>query len=105
MEYIRFIITIISILVVFYIAESQKKSKEKETKKMQSEIKKDDKIITYAGITGIVDEVLEDRIILKVNPSMQKISIEKWAIAGLDTRKWNDEEEIKEKNIEEVENK
>ena len=67
MEYVKFIVTIIIILVIFYIAETQRKSQEKETKKMQSEIKKDDKIITYAGLTGIVDEVLEDRVILKVN--------------------------------------
>ena len=86
MEYVKFIVTIIIILVIFYIAETQRKSQEKE-------IKKDDKIITYAGLTGIVDEVLEDRVILKVNPTMQKVSIEKWAIAGLDTRKWEDEKE------------
>ena len=86
MEYIKFIVTIIIILVIFFIAESQRKSQDKELKKMQSEIKKDDKIITYTGMTGTVIEVLEDRVILKVNPSMQEISIEKWAIAGLDTR-------------------
>ena len=51
MEYVKFIVTIIIILVIFYIAETQRRSQEKETKKMQSEIKKDDKIITYAGLT------------------------------------------------------
>ena len=54
MEYVKFIVTIIIILVIFYIAETQRKSQEKETKKMQSEIKKDDKIITYAGLTGSI---------------------------------------------------
>ena len=100
MEYIKFIVTIIIILVIFFIAESQRKSQDKETKKMQSEIKKDDQIITYSGMTGIVSEVLEDRIILKVNPSMQEISIEKWAIAGLDTRniQYNKNEKNKEEN-------
>lgn len=87
MEYIQFIVTIIIILVIFYIADSQRKRQDKELKKMQSEIKKDDKIITYSGISGIVSEVLEDRVILKIYPDMTKISIEKWAIAGLDDRK------------------
>ena len=87
MEYIQFIVTIIIILVIFYIANSQNKKQEKELKKMQSEIKKDDKIITYSGLSGIVSEVMEDRIILKVYPNMTEISIEKWAIAGLDDRK------------------
>lgn len=86
MEYIQFIVTIIIILVIFYIAESQRKKQDKELKKMQSEIKKDDKIITYSGLSGIVSEVLEDRIILKTYPNMTEISIEKWAIAGLDDR-------------------
>lgn len=108
MEYIKFIVTIIIILVIFFIAESQRRSQDKEVKKMQSEIKKDDKIITYSGMTGIVSEVLEDRIVLKVNPSMQEISIEKWAIAGLDDRdmQYNKNENVKDKNTKlEKENK
>ncbi len=87
MEYMQFIATIIIILVIFYIANMQNKKQEKELKKMQSEIKKDDKIVTYSGLSGIVSEVIDDRIILKVYPNMTEISIEKWAIAGLDDRK------------------
>lgn len=87
MEYMQFIATIIIILVIFYIANMPNKKQEKELKKMQSEIKKDDKIVTYSGLSGIVSEVIDDRIILKVYPNMTEISIEKWAIAGLDDRK------------------
>ncbi|MGN1327419.1 MAG: preprotein translocase subunit YajC [Clostridia bacterium] len=86
MEYIQFIVTIIIILLIFFFAESQRKKQDQELKKMQSEIKKDDKIITYSGLSGIVEEVLEDRVILKTYPNMMEISIEKWAIAGLDDR-------------------
>lgn len=89
MEYIQFIVTIIIILVIFYVADSQKRRQDKELKKMQSEIKKDDKIITYTGLSGVVSEVLEDRIILKTYPNMVEVSIEKWAIAGLDDRDTN----------------
>lgn len=108
MEYVKFIVTIIIILVIFFIAELERKSQNKEVKKMQSEIKKDDQIVTYSGMTGIVSEVLEDRVILKVYPSMQEISIEKWAIAGIDTRdmQYNKNEKVKEKeNKTEKENK
>lgn len=86
MEYIQFIVTIIIILVVFYIANMQNKKQQKEIKKMQSEIKKDDRIITYSGLSGIVSDVNEDRVILKLYPTDIEISIEKWAIAGLDDR-------------------
>ena len=77
---------IIIILVIFYIANIQNKKQQTELKKMQSEIKKDDKVITYSGLSGIVSEVMEDRVILKVYPNMTEVSIEKWAIAGLDDR-------------------
>ena len=87
MEYIQFIVTIIIILVIFYIANSLNKKQQKELKKMQSEIKKDDKIITYSGLSGIVSELMEDSVIVKLYPNMTEISVEKWAIAGLDDRK------------------
>ena len=93
MEYIQFIITLIIILLIFFLAESQRKKQDKELKKMQSEIKKDDQIVTYSGLTGIVEEVLEDRVILKTYPNMVEISIEKWAIAGLDDRNINNKED------------
>lgn len=96
MEYIQFIVTIIIILLIFFLADSQRKKQDKELQKMQSEIKKDDKIITYSGLSGIVGEVLEDRIILKTYPNMTEISIEKWAIAGLDDRNINDKKEKQE---------
>lgn len=86
MEYIQFIVTIIIILIIFYIADLQRRKQDKEVKNMQAEIKKDDKIVTYTGLAGIVSEVFEDRVILKTYPNMVEISIEKWAIAGIDDR-------------------
>ena len=53
---------------------------------MQDELKKGDKIITYSGLSGTIEEILEDRIILSTNPDNVKISIEKWAVAGIDDR-------------------
>lgn len=86
MEYIQFIVTIIIILVIFYIANYAKRKQDQEIKKMQDEIKVGDKIVTYTGLSGEVSEVLEDRAIVKLYPNNIEVSIEKWAIAGLDDR-------------------
>ena len=84
MEYIQFIITIILILLIFWMADSQKKKQDKKLKEMQDNIKINDKIITYSGLSGKVKDVLEDKVIINVNPSEIEISIEKWAIAGVE---------------------
>ena len=86
MEYIQLIVTIIIILVIFYFANHAKKKQDEEIKKKQNEIKQGDKIVTYTGLSGEVSQVLEDRVILKTNPGMVEMSIEKWAIAGIDDR-------------------
>lgn len=104
MEYIQFIVTIIIILVIFYIANYAKRKQDKELKKMQDELKEGDKIVTYSGMAGIVSKVLEDRIILKTYPNEIEISIEKWAVAGLDDRTIEDEKEDS-KKVKNKENK
>lgn len=89
METKQLIITIITILLIlglYYLTLLPRKKQEKEIKKMQEDLKKGDKVITYTGLSGVIEEVLEDRIILKANPDGIKLSIEKWAIAGLDDR-------------------
>lgn len=104
MEYIQFIVTIIIILVIFYIANYAKRKQDKELKKMQDELKEGDKIVTYSGMAGIVSKVLEDRIILKTYPNEIEISIEKWAVAGLDDRTIEDEKDDS-KKVKNKENK
>ena len=89
METKQLIITIITILLIlglYYLTLLPRKKQEKEIKKMQEDLKIGDKVITYTGLSGVIEEVLEDRIILKTNPDGIKLSIEKWAIAGLDDR-------------------
>ena len=80
------IVLVIIILLIYYISDMQRRKQEKEIKKMQDEIKEGDKVITYSGMAGIVEKLEDDRIILKTYPDDVKISIEKWAIAGLDDR-------------------
>ena len=59
------LILILCILVIYYLTFSQKRKQEKEIKKMQDELKKGDKVITYSGLAGVIDKIEEDRIILK----------------------------------------
>lgn len=86
MEYIKFIVCIIVILIIFYFVQIQNNIQNKKIKELQNNLKIGDKIITYSGLTGTVVEVLEDRIIIELNPEKNKVSIEKWAVAGLDDR-------------------
>ncbi len=78
---------VIIVLIIFYAGTWQRKKQQKELKKMQDNLKKGDRVITFSGLAGIVDEVIEDRVIVKVYPENNKISFEKWAIAGIDDRK------------------
>ena len=86
-EILSTLVIVCIILVIFYAATWQRKQQQKKLKKMQNELKKGDKIITFSGITGEVDSILEERVIIKTYPSKEKLSIEKWAVAGLDDRK------------------
>ena len=83
------IIIILIIMIVYYFSTWQRRKEQKELRKLQNGIKEGDKIITYSGLSGLVDERKEDRIIVSLHPSKQKVSIEKWAVAGLDERDIN----------------
>ena len=81
------LVTVFLLLGLYYLMMLPRKKQAKEIEKMQKELKKGDKIITYTGLSGTIDEVLEDRIILITNPDKIKLSIEKWAVEGIDDRK------------------
>ena len=80
------IVLVVIIFLIYYMSYSERKRQEKKIKKMQDELKKGDKIITYSGLSGIIEKIEEDRIILKTYPDNVKMSVEKWAVAGLDDR-------------------
>lgn len=84
--YIKLGITLIIILLIFWMADSQRKNKNKKIKQMQDDIKVDDKIITYSGMSGKVVRIEEERVIIQLNPSNVEVAIEKWAIAGIDEK-------------------
>ena len=77
---------VVILLVIYYAGTFQRRKQEKDLKKMQKKKKKGDKIITFSGLSGIIEEVIEDRIIVSLYPDKLKISIEKWAVAGIDDR-------------------
>lgn len=79
-------VLVVIILVIYYASMWPRKKQEKELKKMQDNLKEGDKIVTFSGLSGVVDKIVEDRIIVKLYPNGNKISIEKWAIAGIDDR-------------------
>ncbi len=84
--YIKLGITLIIILLIFWMADSQRKNQNKKIKQMQDDIKVDDKIITYSGISGKVVRIEDERVIIQLNPSNVEVAIEKWAIAGIDEK-------------------
>ena len=85
-EILTTIAIVIILLIIYYMSTWPRKKQAKELEKMQNSLKKGDKIITYSGLAGVIEEVLEDRIIISLYPDKVKISIEKWAVAGLDDR-------------------
>ncbi len=92
MELIGTAVTAILVLLVFYLAQLPAKRQDKNIQKMQEEVKEKDRIITYTGLCGTVTKVLDDRVILKTEPDGVELSIEKWAIAGLDERTFEKKE-------------
>lgn len=85
-EILTTIALVIMLLIIYYASLYPQKKAQKELKKMQESLKKGDKIITFSGLSGTIEEVNEDRIIVSLNPEKIKISIEKWAVSGLDDR-------------------
>lgn len=86
MEYIKYGVCIVIILIVFYFAQIPNILKNKKIKQFQNGLKVGDKVITYTGMCGVIVEVFEDRVIIELNPDKNRISIEKWAVAGIDDR-------------------
>ena len=66
--YIKLGVTLVIILLIFWMADSQRKNQNKKIKQMQDDIKVDDKIITYSGISGKVVRIEDERVIIQLNP-------------------------------------
>jgi len=80
-------ITFALVIGIFYflIIRPQNKKK-KDTQSMLSSLSKNDKIVTIGGIRGIVQDVKEDTVILKIDENT-KMEFSKSAIANVLERK------------------
>lgn len=87
-------VVVLMIAVVYYMVDSQRRQAEKKLKEMRKNLKVNDKVVTFSGLAGVIEEIFEDRVILKLYPDDVKVSIEKWSIAGLDDRYIGKEGEI-----------
>lgn len=72
---------IIAVLFYFLLIRPQQK-KQKEHQKLVSSVKTGDKVITNAGIHGIVSNVKESTILLKVADNV-KIEMDKAAVVSV----------------------
>ena len=85
-QIISTIVIAIIVLIIYYAGTWHRRKQQKDQLEMQKKLKKGDKIVTFSGLSGVIEEVLDDRVIISCNPEKTKISIEKWAVAGLDER-------------------
>lgn len=75
---------LIIIGLIFCFVYLPKREQEKKLTKLQQELKQGDKVITYSGLSGSIESIDKDRIVLLLNPDQIRISIERWAIAGIE---------------------
>ncbi len=68
------LLLIFVIMYIFMIRPQRKQQKELE--KFRSELKKGDKIVTIGGIYGVVDQVEEKTVLIKVDADV-KLRVEK----------------------------
>ncbi len=80
------LIMMVLMLVIFYFMLIRPENKrKKEAEKMRSSVKKGDKIVTIGGITGVVVDVKENRIVMETGADQVRIEFEKWAISSNET--------------------
>lgn len=66
----------IVVLLVYY----PKKIEQKKLKEMQDKLKIGDDVTTYSGLSGIIEQVENDFVIIKLKPDDIRLQVEKWAV-------------------------
>ena len=90
------IVMMVLMLVIFYFMLIRPENKrKKEAEQMRSAVKKGDKIVTIGGITGVVVDVKENKIVLETGADQVRIEFEKWAISTNETAAANKKAEAK----------
>ena len=75
-------------VMYFFLIRPQKK-KQKETQRMLDELKKGDRVVTIVGIHGVIQNVREKSVIVKVDENC-KLEFIRSAIASVDASGKND---------------
>ena len=87
---------LIAIVGIFYFLIIRPQSKkQKETKKMLEALKKGDKIVTIGGIYGVIQNVRESSVIVKVDEST-KLEFSRSAISSVISQGKEEKEDKKE---------
>ena len=98
---------LVAIIAIFYflILRPQRK-KQKETQNMLSALKKGDRVVTIGGIHGVIQNVKEGTVIVKVDESV-KLEFNRSAIASISSaaREEKEEKKVEEKKPEAQEEK
>ena len=74
------IILIIFIAFMYFFMIRPQKKKEKEANEMRNSLQIGDAVTTIGGITGIVNSLHEDELILETSNDRTKICFKRWAI-------------------------
>ena len=79
------IMMVLMIAIFYFMLIRPENKRKKEAEQMRSAVKKGDKIVTIGGITGVVVDVKENKIVLETGADQVRIEFEKWAISTNET--------------------
>jgi len=79
----HFVVQISLIFLIFYfLLIRPQKIKQTEHKKMLSELKKNDGVVTSGGIHGVIVNVKENTVVIRIDDNV-KIEIQKDCVSGI----------------------
>ena len=82
--WVTFLPFILMFVVFYFLLLRPQKKQQQEREKMISTLKKNDHVLTHAGIYGIVKQVQDNEIVLCIDENKDvRVKVAKTAIAGL----------------------
>ena len=83
---------LVAIIAIFYLLILRpQRTKQQETQKMLSALKKGDRVITIGGIHGVIQTIRDNSVIVKVDENT-KLEFSRSAIASVSSRDDGDDE-------------
>ena len=82
-----FLLPIVMLVVFYFLLIRPQQKRDKKLKDMRSNIKVGDEIFTIGGIQGTIIAVKEDVIVLENGSAKTKLTISKWAVGSVVTKK------------------